>query len=128
LHDGDCLLLQTLFTDDLSLTHRQGRTYFVCDLPDGYKSIRTSNRTNELDLGLYGEDVKTRLRNCHGGVAASAIKDAHERASVNVAVLLAQLRPRRQRDMDLTFGDMNQFRAQHGHEAVGAEAGGDSLF
>jgi hypothetical protein len=128
LHDGDWLSLRTLFSDDLSLTHRQGLTYYLRDFPDGYKSICTSSGTNEVDLELYSEHVKTGLRNGHGGVAASAIKDTREGASVDVAVLLAQLRTRRQRDMHLTFGDVNQFCAQAGHEALGAEAGGDSLF
>jgi hypothetical protein len=43
-----------------------------------------------------------------------------------VTVLLAQLRTRRQRDMHLPFGNVNQFRAQHGHEGMCAEMYRDS--
>jgi hypothetical protein len=126
LHDGERLSPRTLLPEDLSITHREGRTDFVRDFPDGDESICRSSWTNELELELDCENVMTGLRNGHRGVTASAIKNARESASLDVTLLLAQLRTRRQCDMHLTFAHVNEFCAQQGHEALGAEMGRDS--
>src|SRR5690606_18516123 len=87
----------------------------------GQEALAVGGR-QKIHLELGREHVLARLEQRQRRVAAGAVGNRGADAGMQVAVLLAQVGPERQLDVDLSRLDAAQARAERGHDRLFAKA------